>query len=214
MIDLTAIDILVEPDQTALARAGAENERMRAQYLEGFALDDRHRPHITLLQRYVRTKDLDAVFDAVETVIRAREVSKLGFRATRLGHMPVAALPGHGLAAIVVTPGPEVFDLQSALIEAVMPFAEPGGTASAFATTPDEPEINADTLNYVERYVTDHSGPNFIAHLTVGLAPLDFLVANEAAPFDAFTFHPAGIAVFKLGNNGTAQEIMKSWNAS
>jgi hypothetical protein len=209
--DLTAIDILVEPDQTALTRAGAANERMRAHDPRSFTLDDRHRPHITLLQRYVLTADLPAVFAAVEAVIQSRTPSKLAFRATGLRHMPVSALPGLALAAIVVTPDPEVLDLQSALIMAVSPFAQPSGTASAFVIGPDEPEINADTLNYVERYVPDHIGPNFVAHLTIGLAPLDFLATIEAEVFDDFTFHPAGIAVFQLGNNGTAQRPLKRW---
>ncbi len=42
MAELTAIDILIEPDGTALDRADAENARLRAQYAEGFALDAFH----------------------------------------------------------------------------------------------------------------------------------------------------------------------------
>ena len=36
-------------------RAQADNARLRANYPAGFALDAEHRPHITLVQRYVRT---------------------------------------------------------------------------------------------------------------------------------------------------------------
>lgn len=210
---LTAIDLLIQPDQTALDRASAGNERMRAQYSDGFALDDRHKPHITLLQRYVRTADLNAVFDVIEKVLDIHDLSKLAFRATGLRRMPIAALPGLGLAAIVVTPDPGVLDLQSALIEAVRPFTGSGGTGEAFLTTPEEPEINTDTLSYVERYVPDHSGPNFVAHLTIGLAPLDYLIKKEAEPFDAFTFRPDHLAAFQLGNNGTARLLLKRWNS-
>ena len=118
---------------------------------------------------------------------------------------------GHGLAAVVVRPGPEVLDLQSALIDAVSPFVETGGTAAAFVTTSDEPEINADTIEYVGQYVPDHSGAKFVAHMTAGLAPLAFLEQIEQQPFDAFDFHPAGIAIYQLGNNGTARRELKSW---
>jgi hypothetical protein len=211
MSDLSAIDILIEPDETALDRARAENAVMRAHYPEGFALDELHKPHITLLQRYVRTADLDDVFAAVEALTHLQALHRLTFRAKCIRHMPVAAVPGHGLAAIIVTPGPEVFELQSALIGAVTPFAGTGGTAAAFVTTPDEPAINADTLTYVERYVPDHSGANFVAHLTIGLAAIDSLARIETQSFPAFDFCPAGIAVYQLGNNGTARRKLRSW---
>lgn len=209
MTPLTAIDMLIQPESAALERASAENQQLLVQYPAGFALDEKHKPHITLLQRYVRTEQLDAVFAAVQAVMKSHDLTKLGFRAKGVRHMPVAAIPGHGLAAIVVTPAPEVLDLQSALIGAVSPFIGTGGTGDAFVTTTEEPQINQDTLNYVENYVPDHSGANFVAHLTVGLAPLDYLAKIESEPFDEFTFHPAQLAVFQLGNNGTASKLLK-----
>lgn len=211
MTDLTAIDILVEPDEASLARAGAENARLRAQAPEGFRLDADHRPHLTLLQRYVRTAALDDVFGAVEQIVKAQDPEQLSFQASAIRHIPVAALPGTGIAAIVATPVPGVLAVQRALIEALAPFTATGGTASAFETTSREPTINADTLAYVERYVPDHSGDNFVAHMTVGLAPLAFLEAIEAGPFDGFKIHASAMAVFKLGNNGTARRQLRAW---
>src|SRR5262245_3457262 len=201
MTDIIAIDILVQPDGNALARATAENARLRAQAPEGFTLDADHRPHITLLQRYVRTVDLEALFAAVEQVIQSQNAGQISFHANALRHMPVAALPGAGIAAIVVTPGSGVLGLQEALIAAIKPFTATGGTAMSFDTTPQEPTVNDDTLAYVEHYVPDHSGTNFVAHLTVGVAPLAFLDAIEAEPFDGFTIQPSAIAVFQLGRS-------------
>jgi hypothetical protein len=42
---------------------------------------------------------------------------------------------------------------------------------------------------------------------------LDFQAALIAAvkPFDTFPIHPASIAVFHLGNNGTARTQLKTW---
>ena len=65
MTDLTAIDILIDPDQALVSKAKAVNARMLESVPSGFALDEHHRPHITTLQRYVRSADLDRVFDAV-----------------------------------------------------------------------------------------------------------------------------------------------------
>ena len=74
--------------------------------------------------------------------------------------MEVAAEPGVGLAGLVVKPSQGVLDLQASLIAAVEPYVESGGTADAYVTTEAEPEINQDTIDYIERYVPDHSDSN------------------------------------------------------
>ncbi|MEU3282995.1 hypothetical protein [Streptomyces antibioticus] len=211
MSDLTAVDVLMLPDATMIERARALNARLHQSVPDGFTLDAHHRPHITLLQRYVRTSDLSHVFGAVEDAIGSADPEALPLRGARVAHMPVTSQAGMGLAGLVVEPSRAVLDLQRSLIAVVAPFAVQGGSASAYVTTAEAPEINADTIEYVERYVPDHSGDNFVAHVTVGLARLDFLAELESEPFDAFTFHPAGFAVYQLGNNGTAQRELQTW---
>ena len=49
-------------------------------------------------------------------------------------------------------------------------------------------------------------------HVTVGEAKLDDLADLEAKPFEPFTFHPTALAVYHLGNNGTAQTELHRWN--
>jgi len=60
-LPVTAIDVLLEPDSTMLEHAAANNARLLKVFPKGFALDEMHRPHITLVQRFVRTADLDQV---------------------------------------------------------------------------------------------------------------------------------------------------------
>ena len=69
MSGLTAIDVLVNPDEKTLDHARAWNARMRESVPDGFALDASHQPHITALQRYVRTVELDQVYDAIQTTL-------------------------------------------------------------------------------------------------------------------------------------------------
>jgi hypothetical protein len=96
MTDLTAIDVLICPDELALGRAEAENTKIRENFQKGVALDPQHMPHMVMLQRYVRTACLDDVVAAAVRVIRSHDLSKLGLRAVKFGHLPVAALPGSG----------------------------------------------------------------------------------------------------------------------
>jgi hypothetical protein len=66
---LTAINVLLVPDAPTVLKAQAINARLREDYPDGFALDANHAPHITILQRFVRTADLDEVANAVAKVL-------------------------------------------------------------------------------------------------------------------------------------------------
>ena len=70
---VTAIDVLLEPDATMMKNAHAANARLRKSFPTGFALDDSHQPHISCLQRYVRTTDLDNVYEAVGKVLAGED---------------------------------------------------------------------------------------------------------------------------------------------
>ena len=213
MGELTAIDVLIHPDDSMLTRAASVNQRMLQSVPapQGFALDEHHQPHITVLQRYVNSSDLDAVYDAIGGVLDSVDLATLAFTAVAVRHMEVGGHPGVGLSGIVVQPGPEVLDFQSRLIDALAPFTGSGGTADAYVRTDAEPEINTATIDYIEHYVPAHSGQNYIAHVTVGLATLDDLSTIEAETFEPLTFLPSGVSVYQLGNNGTAAKRLKNW---
>lgn len=209
MSGLTAIDILVNPDDTTIEHARGWNARMRASVSDGFALDATHQPHITTLQRYVRTADLDHVYTAVEQTLASTDTGSLSYRAVAVKHGDWG-VPGQGLAVLIVQPSPEVLDFQAALLTAVKPFVESGGTAAAFVRDPGE-EISQSTLDWVESYVPAQIGAgNYIAHITIGFATLEDLKTIEAESFDAFTIHPASISVYHLGNSGAARSLLNT----
>jgi hypothetical protein len=78
---VTAIDILLEPDATMLQHSAANNARLLAVFPKGFALDATHRPHITMIQRYVRTADLDQVYAAAGKVLARTNVTGMKLEA-------------------------------------------------------------------------------------------------------------------------------------
>ena len=83
MTDLTAIDVLIDPDEQAIERARVINARLLKSLPQGWALDDTHKPHITTLQRYVRTADLDKVYDAVEETLGETDMASLGYQPSK-----------------------------------------------------------------------------------------------------------------------------------
>lgn len=210
MTDLTAIDVLVNPDEATISRAREVNARMLQSMPQGWALDDTHQPHITTLQRYVRTADLDHVYDAVQQAVADTGMAALSYQVVKITHADWG-FPGYGPVALRVQVSPQVLDFQAKLVDAVAPYTESGGTAAAFVADPGE-TISPTIIKWVEAYVPAQIGAgNYLPHLTVGVAKFDDLKAIEAEPFQPSTVHAAGVAVYPLGNNGTARAELKSW---
>jgi len=199
---LIAIDILLQPDQTMISKANAVNARLRENYPDGYSLDATHAPHVTLLQRFVRVQDLDAVTSAVAKVYAENPPIGLQLKAVALDYV---IWGGVAVTVFVVERTPALMQLHEKVIAAVEPFSVSGGTKAAFVGD----DANSDTIGWVERFIPDSSGPKYIAHVTLGVAHEDFVKAMKAAPFNAFTFRVKGAAVYHLGNFGTAAE--KLW---
>ena len=147
---VTAIDILLEPDTTMLQHAEAVNANLLKIFPQGFALDAAHRPHVTMIQRFVRTADLDKVYDAVGKVFARANVAGSKLEAFKYYYAPANEL---GVAGIVARPTPELIKLQTDLIAAVAPFTVSSGTSSAFVTTPDDRVIDPLLIEYVSTFV-------------------------------------------------------------
>jgi hypothetical protein len=205
---VTAINVLLEPDATMLQRAEANNARLLATFPRGFALDARHRPHVTLLQRFVRTADLDKIYAAVGKVLAGVDVPGLRMEAFRYYYIPSGSI---GLAGIVARPSPQLRELQRAVIDAVAPFAVATGGSAAFSTTPDDPVIDPQLIDYVANFVPKSIGEHFSPHVTTGIATRDYLDRMLAEPFESFTFAPAGAAVYQVGQFGTAAKKLHDW---
>ena len=200
---LIAIDVLLQPDARMLKEAAKWNALMREQSPEGFELDELHAPHITLLQRFIAKTDLASVLAAVERAQSTFDIAKMKITATGLYHIPSGKI---GLAGIVIEPSRELLALQDAVTEAVNPFARSGGDESAFV--PDATGAPFDPLlfKYVDTFVPSQTGQKYNPHVTVGIAPLGWLEDLEKQPFSSFTFGSHGIAVYQLGNFGTASK--------
>jgi 2'-5' RNA ligase len=207
---ITAINIALDPDATMTQRAKDANARLRKDYPKGFALDAFHHPHITLLQRYVPTENLDKIHSAIGKVLASERVGAWRLKATQYNSTP---WKDKGTGIIVVEPTADVLKLQQKLIDALAPFTVKTGTDAAFFTTTEEPDIHPTTIDYVATFIPKQTGSNFHPHVTLGIASQDCLKTMIAEPFDAFTFSPAGISVYQLGNFGTARKKLKEWAA-
>ena len=204
--EVVAIDVLLEPDATMLLHSEANNARLLKAYPKGFALDEAHRPHITLIQRFVRRDDLDKVYAAASAVMARANVTDVKLEAFKYYYIPNKDV---GVAGIVAKPTQELLKLQADLIAALDSFTVETGDSTAFATTPDDRIIDPALIDYVSTFVPKSSGTNFNPHVTTGVALRGDLDQMLAEPFEPFTFSPAGAAVYQLGQFGTAAKKLK-----
>jgi 2'-5' RNA ligase len=204
---VTAIDIALEPDSTMIQHAQADNARLLKVFPKGFALDATHLPHITMLQQFVRTADLDKVYEAANKVTAKEQVARWKLRAFKYYYIPD---PPIGIVGIVVEPTDDLIRLQRDLLDAVAPFTVKTGGVGAFVSTEDGHDIQQPLIDYVTNFELIGSGKKFNPHVTIGVATEPDLNTMLGEPFSAFTFSPVGASVYQLGTYGTARKELKT----
>lgn len=204
--EILAIDILLEPDATMLEHAAANNKRLLSVMPNGFALDAEHKPHITLLQCFVRSADLDKLYSAVDEVIATANITAMKLEAFKYYYALVGAT---GVAGICAKPTSEILKLQANVIAAAKPFMQETSTASAFTALHEDSAADAALIKYISTFVPKMSGKNFNPHVSTGTAPKEYLDKMIAEPFEPFTFSPTGAAIYQLGPYGTAAKKLR-----
>jgi len=208
MNQIIALDVLLEPDPATQARARRTNVALRADHPTGFAFDETHLPHVTLVQRYVYEGDLEALARSIETVANAHNPLALALEVTGV---QVRIDGDTGSASWRISNTPALQALADDCLAAAQALAVCGGTARAFVPEDDGSPVRESTIRYVERFVPDHSGAHYSPHLTLGHARAAFLRKLEAEPFAAFAFAPVAVCVYQLGNHGTARRCLWRW---
>jgi len=176
---VTAIDIALEPDATMIQHALDANARLLKAFPKGFALDETHHPHISILQQFVRTADLDKVYAAADKVFAREKPTSWKLKAFKYYYIPS---PPVGLAGIVVQPTPDLHKLQEKLIHAIAPFTTKGGSSAAFVTDDGGRDIQPFLIEYVANFVKIAAGKKFNPHVTIGVGTETYL--NPDFPFD------------------------------
>lgn len=200
---VVAIDVLLLPDVTMVTKAVAANARLRENYAKGYALGNKQAAHITLVHAYVREKDLPAIEEQVSKLTAAAQPEKWDLVAT--GYTS-AIWSGLAITTIGIDRNPALDAFQENVAKVVDHYSTKDGTAAAFSTSAELPKIEHEIVDYVRNFATKSSGKNYKPHVTIGVAHEDFVDKLKAQPFEKFTFNLAGVAIYQLGNFGTAQK--------
>jgi len=205
---MLAIDVTLEPDTAMISHARAVNAQLRQDYPTGYELDAAHAPRITLVQRFIRRRDIERVIQAVKRAVRSGPQLPLtleatGYASTEWGGMTVVVY--------VVDRTRELLQLASATVSAVQPFSVRAGARSAFAKSGRE-QITDDMVAYVEHYVPQSSGLRYKPHVVLGLCNKPFVKTLTASPFERFTFKGVNVTICHLAYLGTTRRRL--WDGS
>ncbi len=205
-----AINLLLVPDDETRKRVEALNAALRDDLGSGFAFDETHLPHITVLQRPIAGADLDAVLAAAAVVAETRRTGDLRLSAIGLVTGALDTTPPIVLVSADVERRPALATLQMELVAALASLAAPRLSRAAFFALPGESPVGDGTVRYVERFAVDGTGQEYSPHLSLGLGD-ERLASGLTNSFQPFEVIVTALAACRLGAFGTAREVLGRW---
>lgn len=200
---ITAINIALKPNPLTYEEAIRVNGQIKDR--ENFIFDATHFPHVTVLQIYVQTKDLEKIDQLVDKVSKNYKLEDFALTAPVVKQHPLTTTPGLNFVSVKYTPTAELKKFQHELMTELLPYKVTNNLAEAFYR--DENEIiDQWTIDYVESYFVQNAGENYQPHLTLGITREDYITkyANQPPPLQAFT--PSAVSIYHVGNFGTARK--------
>ena len=82
---ITAVDIVLEADETMIGNAHAANAELLKNFPKGYALDEEHAPHISVIGGYFYTANLDELLAAAGKVRAGEKVMSWKLKAFKCG---------------------------------------------------------------------------------------------------------------------------------
>jgi hypothetical protein len=195
-----ALDILLLPGPRLAAAARALNAALVSEGHDAIAFGAHAVPHLTLAQLFVaanRVADLAASLRRDRLPARATDLPLV---ATGLAAAPFA---GGQAISILVEATAGLRDLHDRVCALATPFAT-SGTPASFIRPPGAPGIHPDAACYAAAFLDRHAGPAWSPHVTAGLVAPATADSRTARAFTSFTEPAAGLALWHLGNYGTA----------
>jgi 2'-5' RNA ligase len=175
-----------EVDAAAVALNRQLSERLR--------FDASHLPHITLVQQFIKSDNLNQAKRIVQKLVGRRRPLSLSvtgiesapFEHTRVWYWPI--LPDVALA-----------ELHAATSAQFEPLRCDGDAASFFTDRGES--IRTSTIAYVEEFHSRSSGDGFSPHITIGLG-------DTQLPQPPFSFSVDRIAICQLGDLNTCRAVV------
>jgi hypothetical protein len=205
-----AICVVLKPNIEMARFAQSANKGVRRANPAGFTLGENQAPHVSLVHCYVRAGDLPKLEAEISAVLADDNPLIIQLTAVGYGHSQWGGL---ALMTINIERSIPLSRVQGKIAQTVEPYSVPSGSADAFAVNRELPNIDESIIDYVD-FIQNASGKNYKPHITVGLAQTFIAKDIESIRFPQRTFRPSAVAIYQLGNFGTAQKELWTWTPS
>ena len=170
---------------------------------DNFTLDADHIPHITLLQCYIIESDLPKVEQLLNGLYKT--IAKDSLWADEIQYNTDKI---ESFASIGIEKSKPLISLHKKTISLLEPYILPNGTQEAYVQNADGTPIDQFTIDYVPKFVSHYSYGNYNPHISLGVAKTSLLDSLAKHNFHAIKFHASAIAIYQLGNFGTARKLL------
>jgi hypothetical protein len=148
-------------------------------------------------------------YSAVEKVSAAHSLSGRQLTVAGLEHRP---WNHEEITNIKIGKMRELEAFQAGLVAALSPYLVAAGDTREFFTSKGDAGVDQQTIEYVRTFVQKHAGSRFEPHVTVGISDAETARKATAQQETPARMTIAAIAVFQLGNVGTARKEL--WHYS
>lgn len=191
MSDLIALDVAVLLPPDVEARAIALSASLPESESQGLRLDADHRPHVTLVQQFVRTSDFDTAAARIDSVLHAQPPLLL----------TVSGAGASGRTVwMTLARTPQIVDLHERLMHALRGVERHGGTTAAFVDRDARPG----DVRWVSTYRRQASFGSFTPHVTLGHAA-------QPPRIEPFDFEATTVAACHLGRFCACRTMLRAW---
>lgn len=198
-----AIDVLLTLPTEVYHNAIELNQTILNEHPNNFRLDEQHIPHITLLQGYIPQNKLDQVKEILAELYSNVENENLEMDTLQYDHTKKESFASIGIQKTV-----SLQKLHEKVVSALSPYLINKGTQKSYIQNKDGTPIDQFTMDYVPKFVNDHSFENYNPHISLGVARtklLDSLANNQVLPMD---FRATSMSLYQLGAFGTARKLI------
>lgn len=196
-----AIGILLTLPEEVYQQSVELNRALLKDHPNNITLDEKHIPHITLLQCYVLESDLPQIEKKLEGLYKTIKNDSLW-----ADHLQYNKDREESFASIGIQRSAPLMALHEHTITLLEPFILPEGSQKAYAQSSDGIPIDDFTLDYVPKFVTHHSYDNYNPHISLGVARTTLLDRMAEDQFHKMHFPAKSIGIYQLGAFGTAQK--------
>lgn len=198
-----AIDVLLTLPANVYDQSIQLNQAVLKNNPDNLTLDENHIPHITLLQCYLKESDLPKAKKLLTGLYKTIENDSLYANTLQFNKDKTESF-----ASIGIEKSKSLVALHEKTIALLKPYIITNGSQEAYVKNRNGSPIDQFTIDYVPKFVSNYSYDNYNPHISLGVAKTSFLDSLSQHNFHDMKFHAKAVAVYQLGNYGTARKLL------